>query len=48
VFTPDDTHYEIALYGIRKGLHVMLTKPPVKTLKEVRLFLSLSLSVCVW
>ncbi|KAJ1566047.1 hypothetical protein HK096_003504 [Nowakowskiella sp. JEL0078] len=36
IFTPDDTHFEIALYAIQKGLHVLLTKPAVKTLKEHR------------
>eukprot|EP01137_Pigoraptor_chileana_P023019 Opistho-2@88671 len=34
IFTPDDTHYEIAKYAIEKGIHVLLTKPPVKTLRE--------------
>lgn len=34
IFTPDDTHYEIAMACIEKGIHVMITKPPVKTLKE--------------
>ncbi|KAI8811848.1 hypothetical protein BJ742DRAFT_795820 [Cladochytrium replicatum] len=34
VFTPDDTHYEICLYAIRKGLHVLCTKPIVKTVAE--------------
>jgi len=34
IFTPDDTHYEIAMECIERGMHVMITKPPVKTLKE--------------
>ena len=34
VFTPDDTHFEIAKYAIEHGLHVLLTKPAVKTLAE--------------
>mmetsp|Transcript_31778 Transcript_31778/g.32027 ORF Transcript_31778/g.32027 Transcript_31778/m.32027 type:complete len:370 (-) Transcript_31778:1308-2417(-) len=34
IFTPDDTHYEIALACIQKGLHVMVTKPICQTLKE--------------
>ncbi|KAJ8603464.1 hypothetical protein CTAYLR_005092 [Chrysophaeum taylorii] len=34
VFTPDDTHFEIAMACIERGLHVMITKPPVKTLAE--------------
>lgn len=36
VFTPDDTHLEIALACIRHGMHVLITKPPVKTLQEHR------------
>ena len=34
IFTPDPTHYPIALYAIQRGIHVMVTKPAVKTLKE--------------
>jgi len=34
VFTPDDTHFEIALAALEKGLHVMCTKPMVKSLAE--------------
>lgn len=36
IFTPDDTHYDIAMECINRGMHVMITKPPVKTLKEHR------------
>ena len=32
IFTPDPTHHPIALYAIRKGIHVLVTKPAVKTL----------------
>ena len=32
VFTPDPTHYSIALYAIERGIHVLLTKPAVKIL----------------
>jgi D-galacturonate reductase len=32
IFTPDDTHFEIALQAIRRGVHVLITKPVVKTL----------------
>ena len=32
IFTPDDTHFKIALAAIERGLHVLVTKPPVKTL----------------
>jgi len=34
VFTPDDTHFDIALACIERGVHVLITKPPVKTLAE--------------
>jgi len=34
IFTPDDTHFEIAMACIERGLHVMITKPPVKKLEE--------------
>eukprot|EP00635_Sarcinochrysidales_sp_CCMP3193_P007847 CAMPEP_0118908554 /NCGR_PEP_ID=MMETSP1166-20130328/11510_1 /TAXON_ID=1104430 /ORGANISM="Chrysoreinhardia sp, Strain CCMP3193" /LENGTH=424 /DNA_ID=CAMNT_0006847949 /DNA_START=13 /DNA_END=1287 /DNA_ORIENTATION=- len=34
IFTPDDTHFDIASACLERGLHVMITKPPVKTLKE--------------
>lgn len=30
----DDTHFTIALAAIERGLHVLLTKPLVKTLDE--------------
>ena len=36
IFTPDDTHCQIALDAIDRGLHVLVTKPPVKTLEEHR------------
>ncbi|OAA68731.1 rossmann fold protein [Niveomyces insectorum RCEF 264] len=34
VFTPDPTHFPIALYAIERGIHVMLTKPAVMTLAD--------------
>ena len=34
IFTPDDTHFQIAEHCIKHGIHVMITKPPVKTLEE--------------
>lgn len=34
IVTPDDTHFEIAKAAIQKGLHVLITKPPVKTLNH--------------
>jgi len=36
IFTPDDTHFAIAKYAIEKKLHVLVTKPAVKTLAEHR------------
>ncbi|KAL4943020.1 hypothetical protein BDV06DRAFT_235040 [Aspergillus oleicola] len=34
IFTPDPTHYPIALYAIERGIHALVTKPAVKTLPE--------------
>jgi len=34
VFTPDDTHFEITLAAIKRGMHVLTTKPLVKTIEE--------------
>ena len=34
IFTPDDTHFDIAMYAINKGIHVLVTKPAVKTLEH--------------
>lgn len=34
IFTPDTTHYPIALYAIERGIHVLITKPAVKLLSE--------------
>lgn len=34
IFTPDDTHFEIAMACLDSGLHVMCTKPVVKSLEE--------------
>ena len=34
VFTPDDTHFEIAKSAIKLGCHVLVAKPIVKTLAE--------------
>jgi len=34
IFTPDETHYEIAKAALERGLHVLVTKPSVKILKE--------------
>ncbi|KAI9339217.1 hypothetical protein DFJ73DRAFT_628353 [Zopfochytrium polystomum] len=37
IFTPDDTHFDIALYAVKKGMHVLVTKPAVKTAEEHRI-----------
>lgn len=34
IFTPDTTHFPIALYAIERGVHVMITKPAVKHLAD--------------
>lgn len=34
IFTPDDTHFDIAMACIQKGMHVMVTKPIVQTLQD--------------
>ncbi|KAF2114491.1 D-galacturonic acid reductase [Lophiotrema nucula] len=34
IFTPDTTHYPIALYAIERGIHVLVTKPAVKQLED--------------
>ncbi|SMQ49637.1 unnamed protein product [Zymoseptoria tritici ST99CH_3D7] len=40
IFTPDPTHYPIALYAIQRKIHVMITKPAVKLLSEHQHLLS--------
>ncbi|GJP55349.1 hypothetical protein CLOM_g14320 [Closterium sp. NIES-68] len=34
IFTPDHTHYPIALAAIQRGLHVLIAKPAVKSLQH--------------
>jgi D-galacturonate reductase len=34
LFTPDDTHFRIAMEAVQRGLHVLIAKPIVKTLQE--------------
>jgi len=34
VFTPDDTHFAIAMEAVERSLHVLVAKPIVKTLDE--------------
>ena len=36
IFTPDDTHFPIAAAAVERGMHVLVTKPIVKTLAEHR------------
>ncbi|MHC4995894.1 MAG: Gfo/Idh/MocA family protein [Planctomycetota bacterium] len=36
VFTPDDTHFEIAMQAVNRGCHVLVAKPIVKTIDEHR------------
>jgi D-galacturonate reductase len=39
IFTPDTTHYPIALYAIERKIHVLITKPAVKSLEHHQLLL---------
>ncbi|KAI8918739.1 hypothetical protein BC831DRAFT_122442 [Entophlyctis helioformis] len=34
IFTPDDTHFDIALYAIRRKIHVLVAKPAVQKLAD--------------
>ncbi|KAF8807567.1 NAD(P)-binding protein [Phlegmacium glaucopus] len=34
IFTPDSTHYPIAIYAIERGLHVLITKPATQLLSH--------------
>eukprot|EP01062_Namystynia_karyoxenos_P055842 TRINITY_DN46852_c0_g1_i1.p1 TRINITY_DN46852_c0_g1~~TRINITY_DN46852_c0_g1_i1.p1 ORF type:complete len:460 (+),score=145.86 TRINITY_DN46852_c0_g1_i1:75-1382(+) len=34
IFTPDDTHFDIALAAVRRKLHVLIAKPAVQTLAQ--------------
>ena len=42
IFTPDTTHYPIALYAIERGIHVIITKPAVKLLSQHQQLLQLA------
>jgi len=44
IFTPDDTHYEIAKACVSAGLHTFVTKPIVKTLADHKSLAALSRS----
>lgn len=37
IFTPDDTHFKIAMAAVERGLHVLVTKPAVMTLEHHKL-----------
>ena len=37
IFTPDNTHFDIALAAVQRGMHVLVTKPLVKTLEQHKL-----------
>lgn len=34
IFTPDDTHFTIAMEAVKRGCHVLIAKPIVKTIEE--------------
>ena len=34
IFTPDNTHFEIAMAAVQRGCHVLVAKPIVKTISE--------------
>lgn len=42
IFTPDDTHFEIARDAIEAGMHILVAKPLVKTVKEHQILQTLS------
>ena len=34
IFTPDSTHFDIAMYAIERGIHVLVTKPATQSLED--------------
>ena len=42
VFTPDDSHFSIAAACLQRGLHVLVTKPLVKSLSQHRALLEIA------
>lgn len=42
ICTPNNTHYEISQYAIKKGIHVILEKPMTVTIEEARLLTELA------
>lgn len=43
IFTPDDTHFEIAREALEAGMHVLVAKPLVKKVSEHEVLMQLSL-----
>ncbi|KAH9273703.1 hypothetical protein BASA83_004036 [Batrachochytrium salamandrivorans] len=39
IFTPDDTHFDIALYAIRHKLHVLIAKPAVQSVAHHKILI---------
>ena len=39
ICTPNDSHYEIAMYAMEHGMHVICEKPMTRTLDEARMVL---------
>ena len=37
ICTPNDSHYEIAMFAMQRGIHVICEKPMTRTLEEARL-----------
>ena len=44
IFTPDDTHFAIARDALEAGMHVLVAKPLVKTVKEHQALMDLAKS----
>ncbi len=42
IFTPDDTHFEIAKFALESGMQVLVAKPLVKTVQEHQTLMQLS------
>ncbi len=42
IFTPDDTHFEIAKEALEAGMHVLVAKPLVKSVQEHQTLMALS------
>jgi D-galacturonate reductase len=42
LFTPDDTHFMIAKATLERGIHLMVTKPVVKSLEEHQILVDIA------